>query len=167
MIGYTGIAALAVLGRNTASAFAGRGGPGNITDLRRALLSSKATRIRAAGAGAGATTRLASSSSSDDEEYDMVVIGGGSGGVRASRIASGYGKKVALIEGQLQHGAPNYSAVGGTCVNVGCVPKKLMVFAGRYPSSVGEAAGYGWKGATAGEFDWKDFMAAKDAEISR
>merc|ERR1719222_940877 len=132
MIGYTGIAALAVLGRNAASAFAGRGGPGNITDLRRALLSSKATRIRAAGAGAAATTRL-SSSSSDDEEYDMVVIGGGSGGVRASRIASGYGKKVALIEGQLQHGAPNYSAVGGTCVNVGCVPKKLMVFAGHLP----------------------------------
>ena len=53
-------------------------------------------------------------SSADDEEYDLVVIGGGSGGVRASRIASGYGKKVAILEPQLQHGAPNYSAIGGT-----------------------------------------------------
>jgi glutathione reductase (NADPH) len=113
--------------------------------------------------------RQKSSLSSTPEafDYDLLVIGGGSGGVRASRIASGYGAKVALIEPQLQHGAPNYSAVGGTCVNVGCVPKKLMVFAARYPSEVGEAAGFGWKGATAGEFDWKTFMEYKDTEITR
>lgn len=49
-----------------------------------------------------------------DDEYDLVVIGGGSGGVRASRIASGYGKKVALLEPQLEHGPPDYSAIGGT-----------------------------------------------------
>lgn len=49
-----------------------------------------------------------------EDEYDMVVIGAGSGGVRCSRISSGYGKKVAIIEPQLQHGAPNYSAIGGT-----------------------------------------------------
>lgn len=51
---------------------------------------------------------------SDDDEYDLVVIGGGSGGVRASRISAGYGKKVAILEPQLNHGAPNYSAIGGT-----------------------------------------------------
>jgi len=106
-------------------------------------------------------------SSTDTDTYDLVVIGGGSGGVRASRISSGYGKKVVLIEGQLGHGAPNYSAIGGTCVNVGCVPKKLMVFAGRYPGDIGEAAGYGWQGATAGTFDWKRFMVSKDEEITR
>ena len=50
----------------------------------------------------------------DAEEYDLVVIGGGSGGVRASRISAGYGKKVAILEPQLNHGAPNYSAIGGT-----------------------------------------------------
>lgn len=107
------------------------------------------------------------SSDGDEDMYDLVVIGGGSGGVRASRISSGYGAKVALIEGQLLHGAPNYSAIGGTCVNVGCVPKKLMVFAARYPAEVGEAAGYGWQGASHGTFDWKKFMEFKDEEITR
>jgi glutathione reductase (NADPH) len=107
-------------------------------------------------------------------DYDLVVIGGGSGGVRASRISSVYGAKVALIEPQLLHGAPNYSAIGGTCVNVGCVPKKLMVFAARFPALMKEAVGFGWKDATlqggsddGPVFDWKSFMAAKDAEITR
>lgn len=112
-------------------------------------------------------TSLASSEGDSEYDYDFVVIGGGSGGVRASRIASGHGAKVVLLEGQLQHGAPAYSAIGGTCVNVGCVPKKLMVFASRYPSATAESAGYGWTGATAGDFNWEKFMEAKDAEITR
>merc|ERR1719199_1881722 len=100
-------------------------------------------------------------------DYDFLVIGGGSGGVRASRIASGHGAKVALLEGQLKHGAPGYSAIGGTCVNVGCVPKKLMVFASRYPGEIAEAEGYGWSGASPGAFNWKTFMEYKDTEITR
>lgn len=101
------------------------------------------------------------------DEYDLLVIGGGSGGVRAARISAGYGAKVALIEPQMKHGAPGYSAIGGTCVNVGCVPKKLMVFASRYPEEVGQAAGYGWEGATAGTFNWDKFIDHKNKEITR
>jgi len=106
--------------------------------------------------------------SEQEYDYDLLVIGGGSGGVRASRIAAGHGAKVALLETQLKHGIkPDYAAIGGTCVNVGCVPKKLMVFASRYPGEIKEMAGYGWKGAGEGEFDWKVFMEAKNEEITR
>mmetsp|Transcript_21540 Transcript_21540/g.45085 ORF Transcript_21540/g.45085 Transcript_21540/m.45085 type:complete len:534 (+) Transcript_21540:102-1703(+) len=117
------------------------------------------------------TTSTSLSSASDDDkeyDYDLLVIGGGSGGVRASRIASGYGAKVALLESRLTHGIkPEYSAIGGTCVNVGCVPKKLMVFASRYPGEIKEMEGYGWKGATEGTFDWKVFLENKNQEITR
>jgi len=111
--------------------------------------------------------KMSTESTDSEYDYDFVVIGGGSGGVRASRIAASHGAKTVLLEGQMKHGPPAYSAIGGTCVNVGCVPKKLMVFAGRYPSAVGEAGGYGWEGATAGKFNWETFMEAKDAEITR
>ena len=68
-------------------------------------------------------------------DYDLFVIGGGSGGVRAARVASQGGAKVALAE---------ESRLGGTCVIRGCVPKKLMVFASEYRETVSEAQAYGW-----------------------
>lgn len=90
-------------------------------------------------------------------DYDLFVIGAGSGGVRAARIAAGYGAKVAVAE---------EFRVGGTCVIRGCVPKKLMVYASQFSEHFEDAAGYGW---TVGEtrFDWSRFIAAKDAEIDR
>ena len=60
-----------------------------------------------------AVARASTSLAAEEYDYDFVVIGGGSGGVRASRIAAGHGAKTVLLEGQLQHGAPNYSAIGG------------------------------------------------------
>jgi glutathione reductase (NADPH) len=90
-------------------------------------------------------------------DVDLFVIGGGSGGVRAARIAAGYGARVTLAE--------EYR-VGGTCVIRGCVPKKLMVYASRFAHDFEEAAGFGWSlGET--RFDWQTLLANKDKEIAR
>ena len=69
-------------------------------------------------------------------DFDLFVIGAGSGGVRAARIAAGYGARVAVAEERY---------VGGTCVNVGCVPKKLFVHAAHYAEDFHDAAGFGWQ----------------------
>jgi len=92
-----------------------------------------------------------------DREVDLFVIGAGSGGVRAARIAAGYGAKVAVAE--------EYR-VGGTCVIRGCVPKKLLVYASRFSHEFEDAHGYGW---SFGEprFDWPTLIANKDREIAR
>jgi len=92
-----------------------------------------------------------------DYDFDLFVIGAGSGGVRAARLASLSGAKVAVAE--------EYR-VGGTCVIRGCVPKKFMVYASEVSSQLKTAEGYGW---TIGErsFDWKRFLHDKDVEIAR
>lgn len=90
-------------------------------------------------------------------DYDLFVIGAGSGGVRAARIASGYGAKVAVAE--------EYR-VGGTCVIRGCVPKKLLVYASHFPDYFEDAEGYGWSKPES-SFDWSKLIANKDAEIDR
>ncbi|HLM41335.1 MAG TPA: glutathione-disulfide reductase [Microvirga sp.] len=90
-------------------------------------------------------------------DVDLFVIGGGSGGVRAARIASGYGAKVMMAE--------EYR-VGGTCVIRGCVPKKLMVYASRFSHDFEEAAGFGWSLGEA-SFDWSTLIRNKDREIDR
>mmetsp|Transcript_14669 Transcript_14669/g.20527 ORF Transcript_14669/g.20527 Transcript_14669/m.20527 type:complete len:465 (-) Transcript_14669:333-1727(-) len=92
-------------------------------------------------------------------DYDLFVIGGGSGGVRASRIASGHGAKVALAD----DGAVG---LGGTCVNVGCVPKKLMVYGSEFGRAAGESGGFGWD-FKRGEADWQRLISNKDKEIKR
>ena len=90
-------------------------------------------------------------------DYDLFVIGAGSGGVRAARLASLEGKRVAVAE--------EYR-VGGTCVIRGCVPKKFMVYASDFAHEFKIAEGYGW---TVGEptFDWHSFIESKDVEIAR
>ena len=93
------------------------------------------------------------------EKADLFVIGGGSGGVRAARLASERGAKVVLAEA---------GRLGGTCVNLGCVPKKLLVYATDYGHFFHDAPGYGWQ--TDGkklELDWNSLRDRKDKEIRR
>jgi glutathione reductase (NADPH) len=90
-------------------------------------------------------------------DVDLFVIGGGSGGVRAARIAAGYGAKVAVAE--------EYR-MGGTCVIRGCVPKKLFVIGSHIHHEIEDAAGFGWTVPPV-SFDWKTLVANKDREIAR
>ncbi|HCC63323.1 MAG TPA: glutathione-disulfide reductase [Pseudomonas sp.] len=90
-------------------------------------------------------------------DFDLFVIGAGSGGVRAARFAAGYGARVAVAESRY---------LGGTCVNVGCVPKKLLVYGAHYAEDIHEANGYGWT-IDGARFDWASLIANKDREIQR
>ena len=90
-------------------------------------------------------------------DFDLFVIGGGSGGVRSARIASGHGARVAVAEERFW---------GGTCVNVGCVPKKIMVNAAEYGAWAEDAAAFGWSIETHGH-DWAKLAAARDSEVAR
>ncbi len=90
-------------------------------------------------------------------DFDLFVIGGGSGGVRCARIAAGHGARVAVAE------ATHW---GGTCVNLGCVPKKLMVQATEYGEWAEDSRGFGWD-ITPGPHDWTSFIGRKDHEIER
>ena len=77
-------------------------------------------------------------------DYDLFTIGAGSGGVRASRMSASFGAKVAVAEERY---------LGGTCVNVGCIPKKLLVYASHFSEDFSDAAGFGWtvgRGASIG-----------------
>ncbi|MFW2389727.1 MAG: FAD-dependent oxidoreductase, partial [Polyangiales bacterium] len=89
-------------------------------------------------------------------DYDLFVVGAGSGGVRAARVASDLGARVAIGE---------MSAMGGTCVNVGCIPKKLYVYGSHFAYDLDDARGYGWSGRPS--FDWATLRNNKDREIAR
>jgi glutathione reductase (NADPH) len=91
------------------------------------------------------------------ESFDLFIIGAGSGGVRAARMAGQRGLRVAIAED---------AALGGTCVNLGCIPKKLYSFAAHYADSFAEAVGFGWSHASA-QFDWPTLKANRAIEIAR
>jgi glutathione reductase (NADPH) len=90
-------------------------------------------------------------------DFDLFVIGGGSAGVRCARIAAGHGARVGIAEQRFW---------GGTCVNIGCVPKKFMVMAAEYGMNAEDAKNFGWAIAK-GDHDWPTLIAAKDTEILR
>ena len=93
----------------------------------------------------------------DPYDYDLITLGAGSAGVRAARMAARYGARVAVVEER---------DLGGTCVNVGCVPKKLFVYAAHFGEDFDDAAGFGW---TVGgrDFAWARLIENKNAEIAR
>ncbi len=92
-------------------------------------------------------------------DCDLFVVGGGSGGVRAARVAAAAGARVILAE---------RDSLGGTCVNLGCIPKKYMYYAAEYGTALSQAQSYGWElGSTPPSFDWPRFRAARDAELRR
>ena len=90
-------------------------------------------------------------------DFDLFTIGGGSGGVRASRVSAGYGARVAIAES---------GRFGGTCVNVGCIPKKLFSYAAHVREDFEVAKSFGWTAAEP-SFDWATLLANKDREIAR
>lgn len=92
-----------------------------------------------------------------DFDYDLFVIGAGSGGVRASRVAASLGARVGIAEERY---------FGGTCVNVGCVPKKLYSYAAHYRDDLVDSRGYGWSSQDL-DFDWSILKKNKDKEINR
>jgi glutathione reductase (NADPH) len=93
----------------------------------------------------------------ENYDFDLFTIGAGSGGVRASRIAAAYGAKVAVAEERY---------LGGTCVNAGCIPKKLLVYAAEFSEGFADGAGFGWSAGNS-SFDWRTLVANKDREIER
>ncbi len=96
---------------------------------------------------------------SDNHDFDLIVIGAGSGGVRLARMSAQRGARVAVIESRY---------LGGTCVNVGCVPKKLFVYGAHVHDELEDAAGYGWNVPTSDvTFDWPTLVANKNTEIER
>ncbi len=92
-----------------------------------------------------------------EHDYDLFVVGAGSGGVRAARMSASYGARVGIAEERF---------LGGTCVNVGCIPKKLFAYGSHYPEDAGDAAAFGW---TFGKpvLDWRALIGNKNREIAR
>lgn len=115
---------------------------------------------------AGQDRAAAGNTAAGDFDVDLFVIGAGSGGVRAARFAAGFGARVAVAESRY---------LGGTCVNVGCVPKKLLSYGAHYRDELAHAAAYGWQvtaaedGSASGApaFDWPTLITAKNREIAR
>lgn len=132
--------------------------------LRRSLLAAAAPSLCA---------RLSSSQASPPpaaDHFDLLVVGAGSGGVASARRAAMYGARVALVERGPSwdaQGRREGAGYGGTCVNVGCVPKKLMYTAAAHIESTHEAEGYGVVGGTGAKVDWGKLVERRNAYVER
>jgi pyruvate/2-oxoglutarate dehydrogenase complex dihydrolipoamide dehydrogenase (E3) component len=90
-------------------------------------------------------------------DFDLFTIGAGSGGIRASRRAAAFGARVAVAEQRF---------LGGTCVNIGCIPKKLLSYAAHFKKDLEDSRSYGWS-VEQPVFDWRTLLDAKNREIER
>jgi glutathione reductase (NADPH) len=106
---------------------------------------------------ASSGTHLSSGERMASHDFDLFIIGAGSGGVRAARLAAQRGQRVGVAE---------MAALGGTCVNLGCIPKKLYSFAAHYAESFEESHGFGWSAETP-VLDWQALKRNRALEISR
>ena len=95
---------------------------------------------------------------SHSAEFDLIVIGGGSAGVRLARRSAGYGARVAVIESR---------KMGGTCVHLGCVPKKMFYYTAGYAKAFADAQDYGWQFSDQPRLNWSALIKAKDTELNR
>ncbi|WIA30313.1 hypothetical protein OEZ86_000401 [Tetradesmus obliquus] len=125
----------------------------------------RSTRPRRAHA---AVVRAEGGNGSSEYDYDIITIGAGSGGVRASRVATSYGAKVACVELPFDYiSSDSKGGVGGTCVLRGCVPKKLMVYASEYADDFKDSVGFGWEERGVPSHSWTTFLEAKRKELQR
>src|SRR5690554_8066326 len=106
----------------------------------------------------GTVTRQDKEKRVSEFDYDLFVIGAGSGGVRAARTAAAAGIRVAVAEDRY---------LGGTCVNVGCVPKKLYSYAAQFQDAFADSRGFGWTLPESPVFDWATLRDNKVNEIKR
>lgn len=137
-----------------ASAFA------SVMSRNSALYASSSRQGRAFLRPSAVSMSSSAATSGDNEEFDFdfLVVGAGSGGIASARRAASYGVKVAVVEG---------GRLGGTCVNVGCVPKKIMWNAASIAETVHDMTHYGFSGLDDISFDWKILKAARDKYIKR
>lgn len=128
-----------------------------VKDSRQAFRKAS---VRAAASGA--------EGADSEYDYDLVTIGAGSGGVRASRIASSYGAKVAICELPFAAiSSDTAGGVGGTCVLRGCVPKKILVYGSQYSHAFEESKGFGWSFESDPKHDWATLVGNKNKELQR
>jgi hypothetical protein len=122
--------------------------------------ASSTSSLRGVGRGSRGRSGMRMQAQSDGaDHFDYLVVGGGSGGIASARRAATYGAKVAVVE-------KNKGKLGGTCVNVGCVPKKVMFNAASVSEMLHEAKHFGFTvGHT--EFDWGAITEARDAYVTR
>lgn len=129
-----------------------------LSSSRRNLIGLATSRPTVLGERQAVQYRYATTMSSDSNHFDYLVIGGGSGGIASARRAATYGANVAVIE---------KGALGGTCVNVGCVPKKVMWNAAHITEMMHDASLYYYSGADGLKLDWAALKTARDNYVKR